>query len=215
MFIGEKHKVESNEKNRIAHLGKVPWNKGMTGVQKASTETRKKISLATMGIKKSSETKIRMSLAQKGRICSEEAKQKLRVVNLGKKHSISTRLKISAFQKTKKLSSETRVKIAEANKGIKSHFWRGGITPINKALRNSIDFRLWREAVFARDNFTCKICKKRGGRLNPDHIKPFAYFPELRFAIDNGRTLCEPCHRNTDTYGGKINGKVRSDFIVV
>jgi hypothetical protein len=55
----------------------------------------------------------------------------------------------------------------------------------------------WRKAIFARDNFTCQICKVRGTYLEADHIKPFAYFPSLRYDIDNGRTLCRPCHDKT------------------
>jgi len=58
-----------------------------------------------------------------------------------------------------------------------------------------IDFRLWRESVFARDNFTCQKCSDRGGNLHPHHIKNFAQFQELRFAIDNGITFCKECHR--------------------
>ena len=34
-----------------------------------------------------------------------------------------------------------------------------------------------------------------------DHELPFAYFPDLRFEVLNGRTLCETCHRKTPTFG--------------
>lgn len=88
-------------------------------------------------------------------------------------------------------------------RGEKSATWKGGITPINKKIRNSLQMQKWRKAVFERDNYTCKMCGQVGKYLNADHIKPFAYFPKLRFAISNGRTLCVPCHRKTDTYGGR------------
>ena len=35
-------------------------------------------------------------------------------------------------------------------------------------------------------------------------MKRDTLFPELRFAIENGITLCAICHRKTDTYGSKI-----------
>ena len=76
-----------------------------------------------------------------------------------------------------------------------------GLTPLHERVRKSKDYAIWRAAVFVRDNYTCQICHIRGGVLNVDHIKPFSLYPELRLAIDNGRTLCNSCHKQTDTFG--------------
>ena len=72
-----------------------------------------------------------------------------------------------------------------------------------------LEHRLWRTSVFQRDNYSCVECGKRGGKLCADHIKPHCLFPELRFDVDNGRTLCEPCHKATDTFAGKMQSKIR------
>lgn len=95
----------------------------------------------------------------------------------------------------------THCKAHPINKGKNHYFWNGGITPINEKIRKSTEYRLWRIAVFMRDDYTCQSCNIRGEELHADHIKPFALYPELRFAIDNGRTLCINCHRKTDTWG--------------
>ena len=69
--------------------------------------------------------------------------------------------------------------------------------------RRSPEYRKWRKSVFERDDYTCQWCGMRGKTLNADHIKPFSYYPELRLNLDNGRTLCKPCHMKTDTWGGR------------
>jgi len=71
--------------------------------------------------------------------------------------------------------------------------WKGGISSENRRIRNSADFKYWREAVFKRDKWTCQKCGRKR-RLHPHHIKAFALYPELRFAVDNGITYCETCH---------------------
>ena len=76
-----------------------------------------------------------------------------------------------------------------------------GKSPWYKVIRKSLAYKAWRTLVFNRDNYTCQSCQKKGGYLHADHIKPFALFPELRFDVNNGRTLCVPCHKNTGTYG--------------
>lgn len=68
---------------------------------------------------------------------------------------------------------------------------------LDRLARYSIEAVEWRKAVFERDNYTCQKCKNRGVYLEADHIKPWAYFPGLRFELSNGRTLCRLCHDKT------------------
>jgi 5-methylcytosine-specific restriction endonuclease McrA len=110
-------------------------------------------------------------------------------------------------------TQEVRKKMSDKKKGKPSgrggercHFWKGGVTEVNRVIRMSTEMRNWKRAVFERDNYTCIWCGTKGD-INADHIKPFATYPDLRFDVDNGRTLCVPCHKKTDTYGGKMNRK--------
>lgn len=88
----------------------------------------------------------------------------------------------------------------------KNHWnWQGGITSKNHAIRVSLESKLWRRAVFERDNYTCVWCGARSGKgksvtLHADHIQQFAFFPKLRFELSNGRSLCKDCHKKTDTF---------------
>jgi len=72
--------------------------------------------------------------------------------------------------------------------------WKGGISTENNVIRNSTMIKKWRISVFKRDNYTCKHCNKVGGNLNAHHIKGFAEYPNLRFELSNGITLCKKCH---------------------
>ena len=79
-----------------------------------------------------------------------------------------------------------------------------------KSPRPRYEQTCWRKAVFERDNYTCQICGVRGGKLAADHIKPYAIYKEDRWKLENGRTLCDPCHKKTPTYGSKTIKLMRS-----
>ena len=61
--------------------------------------------------------------------------------------------------------------------------------------RRSSEYKKWRNSVFERDDYTCQNCGCRGIKLNAHHIKEYAFFPELRFDVENGVTLCVTCHK--------------------
>lgn len=85
----------------------------------------------------------------------------------------------------------------------------------DKKIRQSAKYKSWRTLVFERDNYICQFCGIKNGLgktiyFHADHIKPFALYPEKRFEVSNGRTLCVSCHKKTGTYGrGSIYRKFK------
>lgn len=62
----------------------------------------------------------------------------------------------------------------------------------------------WRNAVLERDNYVCQECHRKCNKhekgLAAHHIKEYAQFPQLRYEVSNGLTLCRTCHM-------KLHGK--------
>lgn len=213
----------------MAIKGNIPWNKGKIGIysqesrdkmsksltgRKQSPETIAKRVAKNKGKKRSLEARLATSRALKGRPKSEEHRRKIALINIGRTSVMSeeTKRKISLSNKGKsrglgrKRPEWERLKISESHKKRRElhHNWKGGITPENERIRSSVEYKLWRTAVFKRDNYQCIWGgKEHGKKLQADHIKRFSEYPELRFAIDNGRTLCVDCHKKTDNYGRK------------
>lgn len=169
-----------------------------------------------------------------GKAMSEETKKKIRLSKIGNipwNKGLHVHLnpayefkkgQVSPW-KGRKASLETRKKQSEAHKGMipswkgkklpnrsgaNCHLWKGGITPINRQIRTSLEYKLFRDAVFARDWYTCQKTKISGGDIVVHHILNFAEYPELRFAIDNGVTLSKKAHiLFHKKYGNKNNNR--------
>ena len=122
-------------------------------------------------------------------------------------------------------SPEARKKMSESRKGkyrgAASPHWRGGITPVCQLVRASMDYANWRTEVFKRDGYKCVTCGARGSIHADHHPKTFAdiirsnKIASLDDAVacselwdtTNGRTLCEDCHRKTETWAWRGRSK--------
>jgi len=74
--------------------------------------------------------------------------------------------------------------------------WQGGISCERDVVKHTEEYSIWRSSVYARDRWTCQICGSKKN-IEAHHIARFSLFPEKRFDIDNGITLCHECHLMT------------------
>ena len=72
---------------------------------------------------------------------------------------------------------------------------------------------VWSKQVMERDNYTCQVCgDNKGGNLNAHHLNAWNAFPEQRFDLDNGVTLCTDCHKEFHSqYGYGDNTREQFD----
>jgi len=82
------------------------------------------------------------------------------------------------------------------NSGDKNPAWKGGPEFWKKEdRRNDSGYIGWVKMIRERDNNKCKIADENcNGRLEVHHILSWRDFPELRYKINNGITLCHAHH---------------------
>lgn len=162
-------------KNTQFKKGMTPWNKGKVGVQ---VSTRKGLKLSPL----SDETKRKIGMAvqrekhpmwkgglPKCEICKKE------LSNYNNKRCVEHGLVIGE-RNGKWIADRTKIKV--------------GDRCLNDPLQKG-----WRKAVKDSDGWKCRIADENcNGRLEAHHILPWSKFPELRYSINNGITLCHAHH---------------------
>ena len=179
------------------------------GIQR-SEEFKDSVSKFHKGRKRSLKTCENISSGRKGIVFSQEHKDNLIKAHIGIKYNLS--------DECRKRKAENMRKIAYID----------GRTPLINAIRSLAIYTEWRNKIFKRDNYICRICgKSSNSDLNAHHKNKFReIFKEflhenskfspnedketlLKLAIeykpfwdiDNGITFCQSCHTKYEKYG--------------
>jgi len=155
-------------------------NKGKLKGRKLSGETKKKMSKNAsrqwLGKKLSKEHCRKISGALNGRRLSEETKQKMK-----------GRISWNKGREFYQIKGEKHPRwVKDRNKLIKN---------VEKHERNNKEYYHWRWLILKRDEHICRINNKDcKGRVIAHHILSWRDFPELRYEVNNGITLCQAHH---------------------
>lgn len=219
----------------------VGLSKRLKGIRQTE-EVKAKISVTLMGHQVSDISRKKMSESAKKAVAEGRSilpRDRGFTGTLGMKYSAKSKAKMSIAAKRRiqekphtmpnptghKVSEESRAKMSKAKIGIyvgeKSYNWKGGITPLQRAVRTCANYVKWKRRVLKRDNYTCVKCAVKKGDLgvviHVNHIKAFielldeynirsvaeANVCKELWNVDNGEVLCWGCHKKTDNYGNR------------
>lgn len=107
-------------------------------------------------------------------------------------------------------SPEAKEKMSQAHlgkrQGADNPNWRGGAALKHYRLRQSAQYRRWKEASLERANFQCQDCGVKHQSpcdccgtsitLHVHHLHSFSRYPEIRFDPENSEVLCPKCHHS-------------------
>lgn len=111
------------------------------------------------------------------------------------------------YLREKTIENITLVNTSGLNLGENNWNWKGGVTPLSRSIRTSLEYKAWRTAVFERDLFKCQDCGSRKD-IHAPHIVHFSTIRDsynittmeearacaMLWDITNGVTVCEDCH---------------------
>jgi len=157
-----------------------PWNKGLK-----IGETHPQIGFQK-GNKNYEDPRVKATQFKKGNSVSPQTQfQKGKEVwNKGKKGRL-------------KHTEEWKQQRSKAMSGENHPMWKGGLAfrKPNEKKHLSSKYMGWVGSVKSRDGWKCKIANSDcNGRLEAHHILNWTDYPELRYEINNGITLCQAHH---------------------
>lgn len=119
------------------------------------------------------------------------------------------RQKVTEVNKEIMISKWKDEEYREAHSGENNPSYNPNLTDEDRERVRHIDgYEEWCYKVKEQANFTCDICKERGGRLHSHHLYGYHWFKEGRVDINNGVCLCDKCHKEFHhVYGNKDNTK--------
>lgn len=140
---------------------------------------------------------------------SKDTLAKMSAAHLGRKLPLEQVAKIVASNTGKKRGIGFRKFMSNRHKGERNPFYKDG-SSIGKARLFSEtglgSYSRWRAAVLERDNKTCVSCSSKEN-IEVDHIKPYAWYPEIKWELSNGQCLCRPCHKAKTNTERKLSWK--------